>query len=507
MHKLLIANRGEIAVRIIHAARELGLRTVAVYATVDRHALHVRLADEAYDIGPPEPSQSYLNSARILEVARACQADAVHPGYGFLSENATFAEDCTRAGLTFVGPSAHAIRQMGSKIVSKEIAERAGVPIIPSYHAPNAAHLAHEGPHVAQRLGYPILVKASAGGGGKGMRIVERPADLLPALEAGAREAYQAFGDATLLLEKYIARPRHVEVQILCDHFGNRLHLFERECSIQRRHQKIIEETPSPAVTPELRQRMTAAALRLAAAVDYTSVGTMEFLLAPDGAFYFLEMNTRLQVEHPITEMVTGVDLVHQQIRVARGERLAFTQDQLVQRGHAIECRLYAEDPAQGFLPATGRITVLREPYGPGRRIDSGIALHDQITPYYDPILAKLVSYGLTRAEAIVRMQALLREYTVLGVVTNRQFLLDVISSPAFAGGETDTGFLEQHMPVWHPEPPLANDVIAVAALGEMLHRRGQLALQPTAMAHALGGETVMTPWQRSDGWRLGGRA
>jgi acetyl/propionyl-CoA carboxylase alpha subunit len=252
---------------------------------------------------------------------------------------------------------------------------------------------------------------------------------------------------------------------------------------------------------------MTAAALRLAAAVDYTSVGTMEFLLAPDGTFYFLEMNTRLQVEHPITEMVTGVDLVHQQIRVACGERLAFTQDQLVQRGHAIECRLYAEDPAQGFLPATGRITVLHEPYGPGRRIDSGIALHDQITPYYDPILAKLVSYGLTRAEAIGRMQAILREYTVLGVVTNRQFLLDVISSPAFADGETNTAFLEQHFPVWRPEHPLSNDVIALAALGEVLHRRGQLATQPAAMAHASGGETVMTPWQRYDGWRLGGRA
>jgi acetyl-CoA carboxylase biotin carboxylase subunit len=507
MHKLLIANRGEIAVRIIRAARELGLRTVAVYATVDRAALHTRLADEAYDIGPPEPPQSYLNSARILEVARACQADAVHPGYGFLSENAAFADDCTRAGLTFVGPSAHAIRQMGSKIVSKEIAERAGVPTIPSYHAPNAAHFAHEAPSVAQRLGYPILVKASAGGGGKGMRIVERPADLLPALQAGAREAYQAFGDATLLLEKYIARPRHIEIQILGDHFGNRVHLFERECSIQRRHQKIIEETPSPAVTPELRQRMTAAALRLATAVDYTSVGTMEFLLTPDGAFYFLEMNTRLQVEHPITEMVTGVDLVHQQIRVARGERLAFTQEQLVQRGHALECRLYAEDPAQGFMPATGRITVLREPYGPGRRIDSGIALYDQITPYYDPILAKLISAGLSRAEAIARMQALLREYTVLGVITNRQFLLDVISSPAFADGETDTAFLEHHFPVWHPEPSLSNDIIALAALGEMLHRRGQLASQPAAVAHAVGGETVTTPWQRYDGWRLGGRA
>lgn len=508
MHKLLIANRGEIAVRIIRAARELGLRTVAVYSTADRQALHTRLADEAYDIGPPEPTESYLNSARLLEVARACKADAVHPGYGFLSENAAFAEDCQRAGLTFVGPSAHAIRQMGSKIVSKEIAKRAGVPIIPSYHAADAAHLAQEAPQVAERLGYPILVKASAGGGGKGMRIVERPAALLPALEAGAREAYQAFGDATLMLEKYIAHPRHVEIQILCDHFGTRVHLFERECSIQRRHQKIIEETPSPAVTPDLRQRMTAAALRLAAAVDYTSVGTLEFLLAPDGAFYFLEMNTRLQVEHPITEMVTGVDLVHQQIRVAGGEPLAFTQDQLVQRGHAIECRLYAEDPAQGFLPATGRIAVLREPYGPGRRIDSGIVVHDQVTPYYDPILAKLVSYGQNRAEAIVRMQALLREYTVLGVVTNRQFLLEVIASQSFGNGDTDTAFLERHFPDWRPQQALSNEIIALAALGEMLHRRGQPTGQPTTVAHAPGsGDGAPTPWQRYDGWRLGGQA
>jgi 3-methylcrotonyl-CoA carboxylase alpha subunit len=507
MHKLLIANRGEIAVRIMGAARELGLRTVAVYSTADRQALHVRLADEAYEIGPPEPTQSYLNSARLLEVARASKADAVHPGYGFLSENAAFAEDCTRAGLTFVGPSPQAIRQMGSKIVSKEIAERAGVPIVPSFHTADATHLAHEAPHVAQRLGYPILVKASAGGGGKGMRIVDRPADLLAALEAGAREAYQAFGDATLLLEKYIARPRHIEIQLLCDQFGNRVHLFERECSIQRRHQKIIEETPSPVVTPALRQRMAAAALRLAAAVDYTSVGTVEFLLAPDGAFYFLEMNTRLQVEHPITEMVTGVDLVHQQIRVACGEQLAFTQPQLVQRGHAIECRLYAENPAQGFLPATGRITVLREPSGPGRRIDSGMALHDQVTPYYDPMLAKLVSYGFTRAEATARMQALLRDYTVLGVVTNRQFLLDVISSPAFAEGDTDTTFLERHMPAWHPENTPSPEIIALVALGELLQRRGQLTGGPTTVAQTLNDDSVTTPWQRYDGWRLGDRA
>jgi acetyl-CoA carboxylase biotin carboxylase subunit len=507
MHKLLIANRGEIAVRIIRAARELGLRTVAVYSEADRTALHTRLADEAYALGPPEPAQSYLNVARLLEVASTCKADAVHPGYGFLAENAAFAAACASAGLTFVGPSVQAIRQMGSKIVSKEIAERVGVPVIPSYHPQDAASLAQEAPQAAERLGYPILVKAAAGGGGKGMHIVEHPVDLLPALEAGAREAAQAFGDATLLLEKYLVCPRHVEIQLLGDHFGNRVHLFERECSIQRRHQKIIEETPAPAMTPLLRQRMAAAALQLAAAVDYTSLGTVEFLLAPDGTFYFLEMNTRLQVEHPITELVTGVDLVHQQLRVARGEPLAFSQEQLVQRGHAIECRLYAEDPAQDFLPATGHIAVLHEPYGPGRRIDSGLALYTEVTSYYDPILAKLVTYGLTRQEAIDRMQALLREYTVLGVTTNRQFLLEVMASAAFANGETNTLFLEQHFVGWQPNTAVPDEVVAIAALGELLQRHGPLPDRPAlAMVTAAGG-TFNTPWQRYDGWRLGGLA
>jgi 3-methylcrotonyl-CoA carboxylase alpha subunit len=506
MRKLLIANRGEIAVRIIRAARELGLRTVAVYSEADAEALHTRLADEAYVLGPPEPAQSYLNSARLLEVARACGADALHPGYGFLAENAAFAEDCARAGLTFVGPSAQAMRLMGAKIGSKEIAERAGVPVVPSYHAADAASLAQQAPQAAARLGYPILVKASAGGGGKGMRIVERPADLRAALEAGAREAFQAFGDSTLLLEKYLTRPRHVEIQVLGDHFGNRIHLFERECSIQRRHQKIIEETPSPAMTPALRERMAAAALRLAAAVDYSSLGTVEFLLAPDGTFYFLEMNTRLQVEHPITELVTGVDLVQQQLRIAQGERLTLCQEQLVQRGHAIECRLYAEDPAHGFLPATGRVAVLREPYGPGRRIDSGIALHTEVTPYYDPILAKLVAYGLTRQEAIRRMQGLLGEYTVLGVTTNRQFLLDVVSSMAFANGDTDTAFIARHFADWQPPTTVTDEVVALAALGEMLQRSGPLAETPLLATRGGPAAGAVSPWQRYDGWRIGGQ-
>jgi len=506
MQKLLVANRGEIAVRIMRAGRDLGLRTVAVYSEADRDAPHTHLADEAYLLGPPEPAQSYLDSARLLDVASASGADAVHPGYGFLAENAAFAEDCRRAGLLYVGPAVEAIRQMGSKILSKQIAERAGVPVVPSYHAPDAATLAQEGPAAAAHLGYPVLVKASAGGGGKGMRLVERATDLLPALESGAREAQQAFGDATLMLEKYIPNPRHIEVQVLGDHFGHRLHLYERECSIQRRHQKIVEETPAPAVDPALRQRLTSAALRLAAAVQYTNAGTVEFLVGTEGNVYFLEMNTRLQVEHPITELVTGIDIVHQQLRIARGEPLAFTQEHVQQRGHAIECRLYAEDPAQGFLPATGRTQVLREPHGPGRRIDSGIALHQEITPYYDPILAKLITSGATRQEALLRMQALLRDYTILGVTTNRQFLLDVMTSAAFVAGETDTAFLDRHFASWQPAAEIPDEVLALAALGELVQRRGHFSAAPAAIASIAPDAGLTTPWQRYDGWRIGGR-
>ena len=502
MKKLLIANRGEIAVRIMRAARELGLRTVAVYSTADREAPHTQLADEAFHLGPPEPAQSYLDMARILEAARVSGADALHPGYGFLSENAGFAEGCEQAGLIFVGPRAAAIRDMGSKIVSKNIAKRAGVPVIPSFQAPDAASLVREAPAAADRLGYPVLVKAAAGGGGKGMRVVEHAAGLLPALEAGAREAQQAFGDATQLLEKYIDRPRHVEVQVLCDRSGNRIHLFERECSIQRRHQKIVEETPSPNVNADLRQRMTDAALRLADAVDYTNAGTVEFLLAPDGAFYFLEMNTRLQVEHAITEQVSGVDLVHQQLRIAGGEPLALAQSQLTQRGHAIECRLYAENPANGFLPAAGRVRVLREPHGPGCRIDSGLALHQEITPHYDPILAKLITHGATREEARLRMRSLLRDYVVLGLSTNREFLLDVIESEAFAAGDTDTGFIGRHYPDWQPTASVPAEVLALAALGDLLQRENGGATPAADFGSA--DHTASNPWTRRDGWRIG---
>ncbi len=506
MDKLLIANRGEIAVRICRAAQELGLRTVAVYSEADREALHVRMADEAYELGPPEPLRSYLDQTRLIDIARESGADAVHPGYGFLSENAGFAAACMDAGLIFVGPAPDAIRSMGSKIESKAIAEQAKVPVIPGFSANGAETFAQRAPGEAERIGYPILVKASAGGGGKGMRIVEAPGDLQAALDAGAREAQQAFGDATLMLEKYITQPRHVEIQVLGDQHGQLVHLYERECSVQRRHQKIIEETPSPAVTPAIREQMAAAALRLAGAVNYTGAGTVEFILGPDGQFYFLEMNTRLQVEHPITEMVTGIDLVHQQLRIARGEPMAFTQGDIVQRGHAIECRLYAEDPARGFLPATGKIAVLREPYGPGRRIDSGITAQAEVTPYYDPILCKLVSYGHNRDEAILRMQSLLREYTLLGVTTNRQFLLEILESKPFADADTDTSFIDRHFPDWQPDAAIPTEIRAIAAIGEMLHRSGHFAASAAVSdAPSTSREGPPSPWQRQDGWRIGG--
>src|SRR5215831_12258605 len=468
MHKLLIANRGEIAVRIIHAAHELGLRTVAVYSEADRQAPHTYLADEAYLLGPPEPVHSYLDSARLLEIAQRSGADAVHPGYGFLAENAAFAEDCRRAGLTYVGPSAEAIRQMGSKILSKEIAEHAGVPVVPSYHAPDAATLAQQGPAAAARLGYPILVKASAGGGGKGMRIVEQPADLLPAMEAGAREAQQAFGDATLMLEKYIPHPRHIEVQILGDHFGHRVHLHERECSIQRRHQKIVEESPSPAVDATRRAAMGDAAVALGRAAGYIGAGTVEFIVDPAGDYYFLEVNTRLQVEHPVTELVTGCDLVREQINVAAGHELSFRQADVSLSGHAIECRVYAEDPENNFFPSPGRISFLRVPTGPGIRDDGGVTEGDDVSIFYDPMISKLAAWGRTRAEATDRLRRALDEYAIGGIKTTLAFFREVVRDQEFIEAKLDTGFItrfnERRAVVAQPDGASAEADIAIIA-------------------------------------------
>ncbi|HEX9186779.1 MAG TPA: acetyl-CoA carboxylase biotin carboxylase subunit, partial [Vicinamibacteria bacterium] len=409
---VLVANRGEIAVRVIRACREMGIRSVAVFSEADREALHVRLADAALPIGPAPSRESYLSIDRVLAAARASGADAVHPGYGFLAENAAFARACEEAGIAFIGPRSATIALMGEKTSARREAVAAGVPVVPGTLEPIADEraLARE----AERIGYPVMLKAAAGGGGKGLRLVATPAGLLPALARARSEAKGAFGDESVYLEKAVARPRHVEIQVLADHHGNAVHLFERECSIQRRHQKVVEESPSPLVTPELRERMGALAVALVRRVGYVNAGTLEFLVDADRNPYFLEMNTRLQVEHPVTEMVTGVDLVQQQIRIAQGEPLPFRQEDLTQRGHAIECRVYAEDPDNGFLPSPGRIVALRPPGGPGVRDDSGVCEGGEVGVHYDPLVSKLVAWGESRDEAIRRMRRAVAEYRIV---------------------------------------------------------------------------------------------
>ncbi len=441
--KILIANRGEIAVRIMATCREMGIRTVAVFSDVDRNALHVRQADEAYAIGPAPASQSYLRMDAILEIARQSRAQAIHPGYGFLAENAAFAEACTAAGIVFIGPPATAMRLMGSKIAAKRLAVAVDAPIIPGYNgeSQDEAVLIQE----AERIGFPLLIKASAGGGGKGMREVHSAADFSAQLAGARREALAVFGDATVFLERLISRPRHVEIQVLADAFGNLIHLGERECSIQRRHQKIVEESPSPVLTPALRAEMGAAAVRIAREAGYVNAGTVEFILDAGNHFYFLEMNTRLQVEHPVSELVTGIDLVRHQLLIAAGAPLQLAQEEVGQRGHAIEMRLYAEDPQQYFLPSTGTITCFIAPVGPGIRIDSGIASGDEITQFYDPMIAKLIVYAENRAAAIARMQRVLQQCAVFGVKTNASLLAAIVAHPAFQDGLTSTGFLLEH--------------------------------------------------------------
>ncbi|MDQ2997239.1 MAG: acetyl-CoA carboxylase biotin carboxylase subunit [Chloroflexota bacterium] len=437
--KILIANRGEIAVRIIRACGELGIATVAVYSAADRAALHVRLADEAYVLGPAAPAESYLHAERILDVARRSGAQAIHPGYGFLSERAHFARACQSAGVTFIGPPPEAIEQMGSKIAAKRLAEQAGVPTVPGYLGDDQrlAWLREE----AARVGFPLLIKASAGGGGKGMRAVQNLAEFDDALEGAQREARAAFGDDAVFLERLIERPRHVEIQVLADAHGGCVSLFERECSIQRRHQKIIEESPSSALSSELRAEMGAAAVRLALAAGYRNAGTIEFLLDQGGRFFFLEMNTRLQVEHPVTELVAGVDLVQLQIAIAAGAPLPFAQSDLTQRGHAIEARVYAEDPTT-FLPSTGRVALFAPAAGPGIRNDAGLESGDEITVYYDPLLAKLIVAAPDRPSAIARLRRALDDYTVLGVTTNLPLLRAIAAHPDFAAAATRTDFL-----------------------------------------------------------------
>jgi acetyl-CoA carboxylase biotin carboxylase subunit len=447
LRRVLIANRGEIAVRIIRACRELGVETVAVYSEADSGAVHVSLADRAMAIGPAPAAESYLSIERILGAARDSGADSVHPGYGFLSEHADFAAACEHAGLIFVGPPASVIARMGSKIEARRLAASAGVPIVPGEIPDDQSDAGVQA--AADRVGYPLLVKASAGGGGKGMRRVDSPPDLPSAAQAARREALAAFDDGTLYVERLLERPHHVEVQVMADTHGAVVHLFERECSVQRRHQKVIEETPSPLLAAALRSQITDAAVRAARAVGYRNAGTIEFLVEPsrgskDERFYFLEMNTRLQVEHPITETVTGVDLVQAQLRVAAGEPLPWTQESLGQRGHAIEARVYAEAPSRGFIPQAGPLLLYREPRLPGVRVDSGVAEGDRISVHYDPLLAKVTAGAETRDAAVARLVAALRGFAVLGIETNIPFLIGILEHPRFRRGDVDTAFLDE---------------------------------------------------------------
>jgi acetyl-CoA carboxylase biotin carboxylase subunit len=440
--KILIANRGEIAVRVLRACHEMGIAAVMVYSDVDRAALHVRKADEAYPLGAAAASESYLNIPKILDVARRSGADAIHPGYGFLSENAKFAQACRDAGVKFIGPTAAAMDAMGSKTRARQAMEKAGVPFVPG--TSRGVESFQEAEQVAARIGYPVMLKAAAGGGGKGMRLVPAPAQLKSSLEAARSEAQSSFGDDEVYIEKAIINPRHIEMQVLADEHGNTVYLGERECSLQRRHQKVLEEAPSPIVDAEMRRRMGEVAVRVARAADYTNAGTVEFLVDQQKNFYFLEMNTRLQVEHPVTELVTGLDLVHLQISIAAEEKLPFTQEDVRARGHAIECRIYAEDPDNNYFPSPGEITLLLEPSGPGIRQDSGMYEGWNVPLAYDPLLAKLIGYGTDREQAISRLRRALSEYFVGGIKTNLSLFRRILGDADFLSAKLDTGFLDR---------------------------------------------------------------
>ena len=498
IQKLLIANRGEIALRIIRACRELGIESIAVYSSIDKEAPHVDAAHRAVPIGPAPSSESYLSIPNLLEAARLTGADAVHPGYGFLSESAAFAEACEQAGLIFVGPSSNLIARTGSKIEARRLMHASGVPIIPGETPDDQSDQAII--HALQRVGLPALVKPSAGGGGKGMRIVRDAREFAEAVQSARREAVAAFGDGTLYVERLLERPRHVEVQIFADQQGHVVHLFERECSVQRRYQKVIEESPSPALTPELRRQLTSAAMIAAKAVKYQNAGTIEFLLdtqnsGRDGPrFYFLEMNTRLQVEHPVTELVTGVDLVRAQILVAAGEALPWSEGTLTQRGHAIEARIYAEDPSHDFLPQAGRLWLYREPRAPGIRIDSGVVEGGDVPIYYDPLLAKIIASGETRELARRRLVAALRNYPVLGILTNVPFLLRILEHPRFQSGEVDTGFLDAEAGDLTRAFVTGTPAVVQAALAA--HDESVAVSQPASSGHA------WDPWSRLKAWR-----
>ena len=485
--KILIANRGEIAVRVIRACRELGISTVAVYSDVDRAALHVRKADEAYPIGPAPASESYLRTDKILDVARRSRAEAIHPGYGFLSENAGFARACNEAGIKFIGPTPEAMEVMGSKTRARQAMEKAGVPFVPG--TSRGLESAEEGEQVAERIGYPVMLKAAAGGGGKGMRLVHGREELRPALEAARSEAQRSFGDDEVYIEKAIVNPRHIEMQILADERGNTVWLGERECSIQRRHQKVMEESPSPIVDADMRRRMGEVAVRVARAAKYSNAGTVEFLVDPQKNFYFLEMNTRLQVEHPVTELITGLDLVHLQIRIANGEKLPFAQQEVKIRGHAIECRIYAEDPDNNFFPSPGKITVLLQPSGPGIRRDSGMYEGWSVPIDYDPLLAKLIGFGTDREQAIMRLRRALYEYFVAGIKTNISLFRRVLRDSNFQEGNVDTGYLDRLLAQQKAEADSTGGS-KIAALAAGLFS----ILEPTTTANKNGNEPAIAP-------------
>jgi acetyl-CoA carboxylase biotin carboxylase subunit len=497
IQKVLIANRGEIAVRVMRACRELDIKTVAVYSDADRAALHVRTADEAYPIGPPPARESYLDIAKILDVAKRSGAGAIHPGYGFLSEKAEFARACDAAGVIFIGPPADAIDAMGDKTRARKKMQDAGVPVVPGDNGPTGRGFptAEAALASAKKIGLPVMLKASAGGGGKGMRLVTDEAKFVAAYQGAQREAKSAFGDDAVYLEKAVLKPRHVEIQVFGDTHGNCVYLFERDCSIQRRHQKVIEEAPSPAVTPELRKRMGEVAVRAASAVGYVGAGTCEFLLAEDGSFYFLEMNTRLQVEHPVTEMITQRDLVHLQIHVANGHPLPFKQEELRVHGAAIECRVYAEDSLK-FLPSPGKITALRTPSGPFVRDDSGVYEGSEISVFYDPMISKLIVWGETRAQAIERMARALSEYRVGGIKTNLAFHRRVMKNEAFHSGRYSTAFIEENKAELLAPLEIGETDLAIAAAA--IHAV-EAAPQPAAQAKSGDGNERST-WQKSSG-------
>ncbi|HWG79121.1 MAG TPA: acetyl/propionyl/methylcrotonyl-CoA carboxylase subunit alpha [Stellaceae bacterium] len=496
--KILIANRGEIACRVIRTARRLGIRTAAVYSEADAGALHVTMADEAYGIGPAPARDSYLSIPRLVDAARRARADAVHPGYGFLSENAEFGEACEAAGIVFIGPPASAIRAMGSKAAAKTLMEKAGVPTVPGYHGEDQSEAALA--EAARRIGYPVLIKPSAGGGGKGMRPVIEPRIFAPSLATAKREALAAFGDDRVLIERYLTRPRHIEMQIFADRQGNTIHLLERDCSVQRRLQKVIEEAPAPGMAAERRRAIGAVAVAAARAVGYVGAGTVEFIAEGDD-FYFMEMNTRLQVEHPVTEMITGHDLVEWQIRVARGEPLPLTQEQVAASGHAIEARLYAEDPWRNFLPMTGSLRRLHQPQtAPELRVDTGVREGDAVTVHYDPMIAKVIAWGEDRSAALRRLDAGLAEYRIAGLATNRDFLRRILGHPAFAAGDIDTGFIDRHRAELIPPPvPAPRSALAAASLALLLDQA------EVARDAARRSGDPHSPWQRRDFWRLNG--